>query len=278
MTATTQPVTALRPVTPSGILAARLHDLHQRLAAREGVDPDLTAAMGEVTELATGLDPYLSDCTTAESPALSLLAQRTRAANWSRHRGAGSGPLEPEMLSGHVEGQTLKFLVHLARARRVLDIGMFTGYSALAMAEAVPEGGTVVACEVDPYVAQFAQSCFDDSPVGHRITVRVGPALATLKQLSAAGELFDVIFIDADKAGYTDYLNTVLDRGLLSPQGVVCVDNTLMQGEPYTSGEPTANGRAIAAFNQTLVRDRRVEQVLLPLRDGLTLVRRTGSA
>jgi caffeoyl-CoA O-methyltransferase len=178
------------------------------------------------------------------------------------------------MLSGHIEGQFLKFLVHVTQAQRVLEIGMFTGYSALAIAEALPDDGEVIACEVDDYVAKFAQKCFDESPDGRKISVRVAPAMLTLEQLATANERFDLVFIDADKAGYGDYVNFLLDHDLLTPRGSICVDNTLMQGQPYLSGESTANGVAIAMFNQTVVDDPRIEQVLLPLRDGLTLIRR----
>ena len=115
------------------------------------------------------------------------------------------------MLSGHVEGRVLAMLVHVSRARRVLDIGMFTGYSALAMAEALPDDGGVVACEIDAVVADLARESFAESPDGHKIDVRVGPALGTLRGL--AGERFDLVFLDADKAGYLDYLNAVLDLG-----------------------------------------------------------------
>ena len=104
--------------------------------------------------------------------------------------------------------------------------------------------------------------------------MRVGPALATLERLAAAGDAFDLVFVDADKAGYLDYVETMLDSGLLAPGGVICVDNTLLQGEPYLDGRAAANGEAIAAFNAAIAADPRVEQVLLPLRDGLTLVRR----
>ena len=265
-----------RPVTPIGILAAQLEYLSERLAESAGVDPGLRSELRRASELASGLDPYLSRCTTPESPALSLLARRTQAEDWSRLAGRAPGvQLEQEMLSGHLEGQTLKFLVHLTRAERVLDIGMFTGYSALAMAEALPAHGVVVACEVDADVADFARRCLDESPDGHKISVRVAPALATLRQLSAAGERFDLVFIDADKASYLDYLNVLLDTDLLAPGGLVCVDNTLMQGQPYVSGEEsTANGIAIADFNRTVTDDPRLEQVLLPVRDGLTLIRR----
>jgi caffeoyl-CoA O-methyltransferase len=156
----------------------------------------------------------------------------------------------------------------------VLDVGMFTGYSALAMAEALPDGGRVVACEIDADVAEFAARCFRASACGDRIDVRVGPASETLAELAADGEPFDLVFIDADKGGYPGYLGAVLDHGLLAPHGLICVDNTLMQGQPWTSDRPPPNGAAIAAFNEAVTADPRVEQVIIPLRDGVTLIRR----
>lgn len=273
MTVPTAPVTAPttpRPVTPLGILAATLAELSGRLDTTDGVPRELRAQLHRAHELAAGLDPYVGACTTPESPALRALAARTAAEDWGVD---GAAPqLEQEMLSGHVEGQALKLLIHLGRARRVLDVGMFTGYSALAMAEALPADGTVVACEVDPHVAGIAQGCFDTAPDGHKISVRVGPARDTLAALAADGERFDLVFLDADKAGYLDYLDLVLTGDLLTPHGVVCVDNTLMQGHPWSGSSP--NGDVIAAFNRAVAEDPRVEQVLVPLRDGLTLVRR----
>lgn len=267
---------APRPVTPLGILATKLEHLGQQIEALDSVDPNLKSQLRQASELASGLDPYINRCTTPESPALAALVKRTQSENWSQRFSDSETvqQLEQEMLSGHLEGQTLKFFVHLTRAKRVLEIGMFTGYSALAMAEALPDDGEVVACEVDAYVAEFAQQCFKESPDGHKISVKVAPALLTLKELAAAGDVFDLVFIDADKAGYVDYLNLLLDTNLLAPNALICVDNTLMQGQPYLSGETTANGVAIAKFNQAVVDDPRIEQVLLPVRDGLTLIRR----
>jgi predicted O-methyltransferase YrrM len=173
----------------------------------------------------------------------------------------------------------LKFLLHLASARRVLEIGMFTGYSALAMAEALPEDGVVVACEIDPAVARFARDCFAESADGHKITIEVGPAIESLRRLAERGRddpesRFDFAFVDADKAGYSDYVEFLLTSDLLSPRAVIAVDNTLMQGQPYADSDLSVNGAAIAGFNAALTYDRRVEQVLIPLRDGLTLIRR----
>lgn len=261
-----------RPVTPLSILAAALESVHPRLQA---LDPALAQELLGALELARGLDPYLERCTTPESPQLRRLAARTRGQSWT-DRPDGAVHLEQEMLSGHVEGQLLKTLVHAVGARRVLEIGMFTGYSALAMAEALPPEGVVVACELDQQAAELARECFGESPSGGKVDIRVGPARETLAGLAAAGEEFDLVFIDADKGGYLDYLHALLDGGLLSPRALVCIDNTLLQGQPYGAGELTAAGAAIAAFNQAVADDPRVEQVLLPVRDGLTLLRQVG--
>ena len=259
-----------RPVTPLGILTAALADL----VGRSGdVDATFAEDLKQAHALAAGIDAYVERCTTPESPALRELGRRTRAEDWTRHRETVPG-LEQEMLSGHVEGQLLKMLVHAARARRVLEIGMFTGYSALAMAEALPADGEVVACELDPYAAGFARRCFDESPDGRKIEVRVGPALDSLAALVAAAEPFDLVFIDAEKTGYRAYLTALLDSELLAPHALVCVDNTLMQGQPWGAGRATDNGAAIADFNRAVADDPRVEQVLVPVRDGLTIIRR----
>lgn len=273
MTRAVGPASGPRPVTPVGILAATLQDLARRLDAVDGVeaaDPDLRADLHRARDLAAGLDPYLEACTTPESPALAALARRTAEHDWDAH----GGGLEQEMLSGHVEGQVLRTLVAATGARTVLEVGLFTGYSALAMAEALPADGRLVACEIDADVAAFARECFAASDAGGRIDVRVGPAAQTLAALADTGESFDLVFVDADKGGYAGYVDTVLGTGLLAPHGLVCVDNTLMQGEPWLPAEVSANGAAIASFNETVAADPRVEQVLLPLRDGLTLARR----
>jgi len=261
-------MTRLRPVTPLGILATELDALDDDLGQTNRASASAVRRLRRARNLVTGLEPYLGRCTTPESPALARLARRTREADWS------AGALEAEMLSGHVEGQFLRLLVRATRASSVLEIGMFTGYSALAMAEALPDDGRLVACEIDGAVAEFAQRCFDDSPCGHKIVVHVGPATPTLERLGEAGASFDLVFVYADKQGYVGYLDLLLETGLLARTGVVCVDNTLLQGEPYVPGNASDNGSAIAAFNQRVVDDPRVEQVLLPLRDGLTLIMR----
>lgn len=266
-----------RPVTPLGILVEHLETVVRMVEADGSVPESIARHLKQAWRLAAGLDPYLEECTTFESKALAAIAEKTREEAWSKRfsEGATVRPLEQEMLSGHIEGQALKMFVHMTRAKQVLDIGMFTGYSALAMAEALPADGRLVACEVDPYTANFAQSLFEQSPHGAKIQVKVGPALATLDKLAEAGESFDLVFIDADKKEYVQYFQTLLDSSLLAPHGIICVDNTLLQGLVYLPPqERTPNAEAIAQFNRVVADEIRVEQVLLPLRDGLTLIRR----
>ncbi len=267
---------AARPVTPLGILVEKLEST-LKLAETEAVSPFLLTALQEVEALASGLDPYLDDCSTEESAALANLAKKTAEEDWSKRFSDGETvrQLEQEMLSGHIEGQTLKFFISMMGAKRILEVGMFSGYSALAMAEALPEDGYLLACEVDQYVADFARTCFDQSPHGSKIDIKVAPALETMQVLAEAQECFDLVFIDADKSGYIDYFKLLLDSSLLAPGGIICVDNTLLQGQPYLPAQQrTPNGEAIARFNRFVADDDRVEQVLLPLRDGLTLIRR----
>jgi len=262
-----QPRLAPRPVTPAAILAAELDDLvaTSHAAGTEQWQQRLVRAR----DLVAGLDPYVEACTSAPSPALQGLASTTAATAWAQL--AGASGLEAEMLSGHVEGQLLRLLVRATGAREVLEIGTFTGYAALAMAEALPDGGRVTTLEVDAGVADLARAGFAEAPAGERIEVVVGPAADSLAAL--AGRRFDLVFLDADKAGYLGYLDLLLRLDLLADDALVCVDNTLMQGHPWL-GETSANGEAIADFNRAVAEDPRVEQVLVPLRDGVTFVMR----
>ncbi|WP_066382493.1 MULTISPECIES: O-methyltransferase [unclassified Anabaena] len=266
-----------RPVTPLGILTQKLEAIVEQVKQQQNLPAELVDQIQQAWELAAGIDPYLEECTTQESNVLAALAKTTAQEAWGEHftQGATVRPLEQEMLSGHIEGQTLKMFVYMTKAKKALEIGMFTGYSALAMAEALPEDGKLVACEVDPYAAKVAQTAFNQSPYGAKIQIELGAALATLEKLAASGESFDLVFIDADKKEYITYFQMLLDKNLLAPQGFICVDNTLLQGEVYLPPEKrSVNGQAIADFNRTVAQDPRVEQVLLPLRDGLTIIRR----
>lgn len=265
---------APRPVTPVGIVAERLGRAEDRLVAA-GVPDDLLVELRHARRVAEGLEPYVEAHTSRESAALAGLARLTSATDWAAGNTDGGPALEQEMLSGHVEGAFLAFLVRATGARRVLEVGMFTGYAALAMAEALPAdpGAEVVALELDPRAVAVAREGFAASPAGARVRIEEGPAAESLARLAAAGERFDLVFVDADKGGYAGYLDQLLAGDLLAPGAVVAVDNTLLQGEPWAES-PSANGSAIAAFNDHVAADPGWERVLVPLRDGVTLLRR----
>jgi predicted O-methyltransferase YrrM len=174
----------------------------------------------------------------------------------------------PQMVVGPLEAAFLKVMVLAVRARRVLEIGTFTGYSALAMAEALPEGGTVLTCDIDPESAAFARRYWDKSPHGKKIEVRVGPALETLRTLTGP---FDVIFIDADKANYVNYYRRA--KELIASTGAILIDNVLWSGRVLNTTTPDPSTRAIQELNRVVSSDPRVTAVLLTLRDGVFVIR-----
>jgi caffeoyl-CoA O-methyltransferase len=173
------------------------------------------------------------------------------------------------MVVGPLEGAFLQMVTQLVGARRVLEIGTFTGYSALCFAEAVPEDGTVITCDVDEEAAAVARRYFARSPVGRKIDIRLGPALDTMRALSGP---FDLIFIDADKMNYLNYYRRALD--LLAPHGVILIDNVLWSGEVLKHPPPDERTEAIQELNRTVAGDPRVTAVLVTIRDGLLVVRR----
>ena len=175
------------------------------------------------------------------------------------------------MLTGEVEGRMLEFLVFLARPQLVLEIGTYSGYSALSMAQTLPAGGRIVTCELDPERVAFAERHIADAGMADRIEVRQGPALETIATLDGP---FDLVFIDADKAGYLAYYEAVLPK--LSPRGLIVVDNVLWSGRVAAaeSDDDEDSTRALREFNDHVVADERVVSVMLSVRDGVTLIRR----
>jgi caffeoyl-CoA O-methyltransferase len=204
------------------------------------------------------IDRYCEEHTTRPPDWLERLAEETRE------------QLDfPQMLTGRVEGRFLEMLVWMSGARRVLEIGTYSGYSALSMAAALPEDGRIVSCEISEEHAEFARRHIEASPYADRIEVRLGPALETIAELDGP---FDLVFVDADKTGYAGYVEAVLPK--LGERGLIVIDNTLWSGRVIAPEPDDENAAALAELNDRLASDDRVAVVQLPIRDGVTLVRR----
>ncbi len=178
--------------------------------------------------------------------------------------------LRGRMASGHLQGRLLKMLVQMIRPRNILEVGTFSGYSALCMAEGLEEGGKVWTFEINDEMEDFTRPWLENSSLSDRIEFRIGDAITEAPRL---GILFDMAFIDGDKRTYVETYEMVLK--ILRPGGFILADNTLWDGHvletPKTSDRQT---QGIESFNDFLIKDQRVEQVILPLRDGLTLIRK----
>ncbi len=201
-----------------------------------------------------GIEAYALDKTRPEPAQLTALEART----WASMK-------NPQMITGRLEGRLLKLLVQICRPQLVLELGTFTGYSALSMAEGLPDGGRIITCDVDPVARDVAQAAFDESPFGTRIELRMGPALETLRALD---ETIDFAFVDADKLNYQAYYEEILTR--TRPGSVILFDNMLWSGRVLDPADD--EDRALDALNTTIAADDRVENVLLTVRDGVQLV------
>ncbi|MCU0590542.1 MAG: class I SAM-dependent methyltransferase [Desulfobacterales bacterium] len=202
---------------------------------------------------------YIEEHTDPLPPLLKDLVRETRLQtgrlNWS---------------IGRAEGKLLQMIVAISNARQVVEVGTFTGFSALLMAEALPTDGRLITCESEASFARIAQSYFDRSPHGNKIRLELGPAIESLARIPDGGT--DFVFIDADKSGYEDYYEEALR--ILKAGGLVVADNVFWRGKVFITPLKNENARAIAAFNDKVMRDPRVEKVMLAVRDGCYLIRK----
>jgi caffeoyl-CoA O-methyltransferase len=204
------------------------------------------------------IEGYAEAHTTPPTELLAELAEETKAT------------LEaPQMLTGKIEGRLLEQLVHALQAKRVLELGTFSGYSSLSMAAGLPEGGHIDTCEVSEKHAEVARRYHARSPYRDRITIHMGPALETIERL---GGEWDFIFIDADKENYANYYEALLPR--LAATGLMAIDNTLWSGRVLDESDDEETTRTIRELNDRIAADDRAIAVQLTVRDGVTLIRR----
>ena len=205
------------------------------------------------------LEEYISNHSTPENDILASITRETHL-----------HVLNPHMLSGHVQGRVLSMISHMLRPKRILELGTFTGYSALCLAEGLEEGGKLVTIEHNDELEEMIRRNFARSPLGERIELRIGDCILEIEKLEGP---LDLVFMDADKREYCAYLEAVYP--LVPIGGFILADNTLWDGHvidpAYDKDKQTLGLRA---FNDKLKEDDRFEQVILPLRDGLTIIRK----
>lgn len=206
--------------------------------------------------LPAAIEAYALAHTSAESPLLAQLNRETHAK-----------VLQPRMLSGHLQGRLLSLFSTMIRPRRILEIGTYTGYSALCLAEGLSDDGLLVTIDVNEELYDFTRKFFDNSPFAHKIDFRIANATEEIPTLT---DTFDLVFIDADKVNYGLYYDLVFDK--VRKGGVIIADNVLWSGKvAQTDKKIDKDTQALLDFNQKIHQDPRVSNILLPIRDGLLI-------
>lgn len=261
-----------QPDTPVEVITALL----QSALAAENV-ADVKSQLQKAYDVVSGLDSYMESVSTPPSSVCQSLIELSMKHDWDSayEQKKTQFHQKKECCAGALEGSFLKSLVRLTGAKTVLEVGMFTGTSSLAMAEVIPKDGKVYCLEIEPYMLELAQPKFDAAGVSKQIEVLIGSATDSIEKLQKRGERFDIAFLDADKSGYLGYYKQLMDNQLINPGGIVVVDNALMKGRVYAPGDSGDKmALAIKEFNEYVIKDKRVEVIALPFRDGVNIVQR----
>ncbi len=265
----------LRTESPIDILAQRLANIKQRLTKYKPIAGEILHEIDSVIDMMEGFERYADECTSLESQQLSNLNKITMQTDWNRIfiEKKSEVKLMTQMMSSKVSGQLLKMLVSISRSKEILELGLFSGYSALAMAEGLPEDGNLISCEIDPYAADFARQYLDTTSYGKKIQIRVGDALNLLDDFAFEGKSFDFIFIDAKKTEYKKYIDKIVDKQLIDQRSIICVDNVFMKGACFSNAEKQTKGsEAVKKMNQ-LLKSEKFFTVMIPIRDGMTIAK-----
>jgi len=253
-----------------GRTAARWSILSERI---EGLAKEMYMLVGSQ-------EPYVQDHATGEGPAMRAIREKMASTDWAGLFASKKTMFSygTEMSTDPVEAQFVKMLTYMKHPKHVLEVGMFTGYGSMAIAEALGEDGKVTSLDIDPYLKTWVEDVSKDFPEGPKHDIVVGPALDSL-QIIEASPKFDMVFIDANKAEYKAYLETLMKRDLLHEDVMIVADNTLYNGYSYLSEtydtQPARRmyGDAAREFNAWIRDHPRFEQVILPIRDGVSLIR-----
>ncbi|KFQ54579.1 hypothetical protein N333_02255, partial [Nestor notabilis] len=272
--------------SPTGIIAENLLKAKEIALNDSRVPEQLKNYLQKALDVALGLDPYLEAMATSKRYRCSFVILCIFFCDCMNmfldllfkicHK-SGAIPifLFLNVRSCLSTGRIFRMFVHMLRARKILLIGKLKGYSILAIAEELPDDGKIFACAEAPYLGANSQEAFDYSSDGKKISMRVGPIADTLEALHAEDEDFDIVFIDADQRNAVSYYSFVMDNHLLRMDAVICVENTLMKGQVYLENVSDENVLAVRKLNTVINSDPRVEQIILPVQSGLSIIRRS---
>ncbi|OXB81536.1 UNVERIFIED_CONTAM: hypothetical protein H355_008384, partial [Colinus virginianus] len=266
--------------TPMGYIAENLLKAQEIAFNDSRVPEQLKNYLQKALVVALGLEPYLDAMATSKSVLrcdfILMITYLKGTSNFHcEQRAVFLTALFLYFHSCLPAGHIFGMFIHLIRARKILLIGKLKGYSILAIAEELPDDGKLFACAEVPYLGVNSQEAFDYSSDGKKISMRVGPIADTLEALHAEDEDFDIVFIDADQRNAVNYYSFVMDNHLLRMDGVICVENTLMKGQVYLENISEENVLAVRKLNTVINSDPRVEQVILPVQSGLSIIRKS---
>jgi caffeoyl-CoA O-methyltransferase len=229
----------------------------------------------------SGVDPYIAAISTAEGPIMKAIREKMDSTDfddlWDKKKTMFA--YGPELSTDPVEAQTIKMFTFMKGAKRVLEIGMFCGYGAASIIEALPEDGQCVSLDIDPFLKGWVEETVTKFPGGNKLKVVVGPAIDSMLKLPVADK-FDLVFVDANKSEYKRYLEILLERDFLAEDAIVIVDNTLYNGLPYLPGDFDTQpkrrgfGEDIKEFNAWVANHAQLMQIMLPIRDGVSIIRK----
>jgi len=256
-----------------------------REAKEISTDPRVVEKLKAIERLSGGLDQYCEATSTPMSDLMMEICDKTRTTDWDSLFDAGD--LKYRMvvgcLSGHLEGIFLKQLASIMKASSALEIGTFTGSAALAMAEGMEsQNGQVVTIEIDPYLKKWCDPFFEkyNSQMKRTaIDMRIGDAIEVMEELGDCGRTYDLVFVDANKSEYATYIDILLERRLVKNGSLIVVDNVHFKGTAWTNNgieDHMKTSKFVRSFNDKVLKDKRLNQVMLPIRDGVTLIEVSG--
>jgi len=242
-------------------------------ALRLNKDPAVAAKLQGLVEMAEGLESYLIKMSPEETPLQKAIREETFGGDLGkRYKDETGNKFETAKINLRDAAQFEKMIVEIGKFSRILEIGLFTGYTA-ALFCSIPTVSQVTSLEIDPFSVKYVRSRLSGTEEGKKLRIIEGPALESLKTLKEQGETYDVAFIDADKENYLNYYKFIMDNNLVGSGGLIIADNTLFKGQMYPTPHGSM-GQVAADFNNYVAKDDRVTQVILQLLDGVSLIRR----